>query len=718
MRDLFSTPPTTDDGAVPIVASSVLAVSPHGRVAPADLSMAALVSAEAERLARQIERANDEYYRLGAPTLSDTEFDGLMARLAALESQYPWLISPQSPTQRVGAPVEKSLFPKVAHLSPMLSLGNAFSADDLDRWIAREAKALGQPDLGPLFAELKIDGLSLALTYAAGQLERAVTRGNGVIGDDVTPNARTIAGLPHTLSSILRDGTALPPRFEIRGEVYFPRGAFAVVNAERIAAGDAPFRSPRNAAAGSLRQIDPTQTAKRPLRFFGYSLILPDGVRLPLATQDALYAQLGAWGFDVCPLHALVDTTAELHAFVDHVATARSTLDFDIDGVVCKVNDIARQQAMGAVGRDPRWAMARKWPAEVVETVLTAIDIQVGRTGRQTPVARLVPVLCGGVMVENVTLHNEDYIRSLDLKLGDRVRLTRAGEVIPQVLGVAAVSRTGAERPYVFPSTCASCAGPLTRDTDAADWMCENLQCPAQLVRRIMHFASRAGMDIRGLGNEIAARLADVGLVATVADLYALTLDNLRTLPNFGETSAANLHTAIDASRTRPLTQVLYALGIPYVGNTLSEALVGFFGSMDAIRAATEAELMAVDAVGPERAAAIRGFFASPANARLVETLVARGVRMPSMGPVHTIDGPLVGTTVVVTGTLASPREQIERAIKAAGGKVAGSVSAKTTFLVCGENAGSKLDKATTLGVTIVREADLPGLLARGIPGE
>lgn len=664
--------------------------------------------AEAESLRKQIAVANHEYYVQDAPTLSDAQYDALMNRLREIEAERPDLRAADSPTHTVGAPVEKTPFRKVTHIAPMLSLANAFNEADLEAWADREARGVGLPSLGALFCELKIDGLSLELTYENGELVRAATRGNGTVGDDVTVNARTIASIPQRLA-----GGPHPAYVAVRGEVYMPRSGFERLNAERAAAGEATFRNPRNAAAGSLRQLDPKVTAQRPLAFFGYSVLQKSGAPL-VRSQEQLYQTLDSWGFETCPIRRLCVSIEEVHVFADEVSRTRDKLDFDIDGVVVKVNDVALQNEMGAVGREPRWAIARKWPAEAVETRLIGIDVQVGRTGKLTPVALLEPVEVGGVTVQNATLHNADYIAALGLMIGDHVLITRAGEVIPQVLSVVREKRTGEEREWSFPTTCPTCGESVARDleAEAADIYCVNAACPAQIVRRIQHFASRPAMDIRGLGDEVSQRLASAGLVRSVADLYTLTSEKLLGLDGFATVSADNLVQAIATSKSRPFARVLFGLGIRHVGERVAELLADHFGSVDALAAAEANDIEKVPGVGAVIAQAVRDFMTDEANRNTIERLRAAGVTLEQERTQVSANGALAGKTVVITGTLTRPRDEMKRLLKAAGANVTGSVSKKTDILVAGESAGSKLDKARELGVRVMTEADIDELLA------
>lgn len=681
------------------------------------------LEAVARRLREQIERANHEYYVLDAPTLSDAEYDALMNRLRAIEAARPDLVSENSPTQRVGAQVRSTPFAKVAHLEPMLSLGNAFSVEEFEAWVRREAAAAGIESLTPLFAEPKIDGLSLALTYERGRFVRGATRGDGAEGEDVTRNAATLASIPR---SVPHEELGLPRRFEVRGEVYMSRSGFSELNRVRIGRGESAFRNPRNAAAGSLRQMDPSVTARRPLHFFAYGLAVPTREALPVESQAELYRFLTRMGFEVPPTHALCDSVEEAEAFAEQLLAGRDEVDFEMDGVVFKVNDLTLQRALGFVGREPRWAIARKWPAESVTTQLNSIRVQVGRTGRLTPVAELAPVEVGGVVVTNATLHNADYIRTLGLRLGDTVRIIRSGEVIPKVVEVVTEARTGAEVPWSFPERCPDCDSPVTRPVErveqtedgeerlvyAADTFCESASCGAQMVRHLEHLGSRRALDIRGLGSETAEQLVANGLVESVADVFGLGIQELEQLDGFGPLKAQNLVDGLALARERSFERVLFALGIRHVGESTAESLAVAFGTIDRLLQASAEEVEEVEGIGPIIARSVVDYFATPENRRAIEKFRGAGLSMETTVQ-DTVEGePLAGKVFVITGTLSSPRGEFKNRIKAFGGKVTGSVSKNTDYLLCGESAGSKLEKARSLGVSVLDEAAFEELVA------
>lgn len=662
---------------------------------------------EAERLRAQIRQANREYYIYDNPTLSDAQYDALMNRLRAIESDHPELVTPDSPTRVVGAPLTESSFAKVSHVRPMLSLGNAFSAEELEDWIQRESPHAGASGMLPLFGELKIDGLSLEIIYENGVLVRAATRGDGKVGEDVTEGARTIRSIPAYLSP--GPAARVPSRVAVRGEVYMPLSGFRTLNEAREAAGEPPFRNPRNAAAGSLRQKNIQEVARRPLAFFAYAVVFLGESSVEADTQDEVLALAGTWGFTPCPVRQVCPSLSAMHSFVDRVEKIRAELDFDIDGVVFKVNDLAAQERMGSVGREPRWAIARKWPAQSVETRLLGIQVQVGRTGKLTPVAQLDAIEVGGVTVRQATLHNSDYIETLGLKIGDRVRITRAGEVIPQVLSVVGEARTGEETEWSFPTECPSCGAPVHRPLDAADHFCESATCPAQITRRIEYFASRSAMDIRGLGTEVAEALVGEGLVRTVADLYDLSMPELVVLDRFAETSAQNLLDAIDASRVRPAARVLIGLGIRYVGERVAEVLLDALDSIDALADAEAEELQAVDGIGPAIADSVVTWFGNPLNRSVVDDLREHGLQFVLEAPAGRDF--LAGLTFVLTGSLSAPRSEVKARLQGLGARVTGSVSSNTDYLVAGENAGSKRAKAERAGVPILSEQELEQLI-------
>ena len=660
-------------------------------------------AARADALREAIERANYEYYVLDEPTLSDAEYDRLFRELQELERAYPELRTGDSPTRRVGAEPQTQL-PKHQHLVPMLSLGNAFTDDELRSWENRLARLGGEGVRESGYAvELKIDGAAVSLTYREGVLETGATRGNGTIGEDVTPNLRTIREIP------LRLRTAHPPTLvELRGEVYMPFDRFEQMNEERARAGQAVFANPRNAAAGSLRQLDPSVTAARPLRFFGYSVVAPPGARLQARTQWDLLELLVAWGVPVAPYRARCASLAEVITWTHGLEQEiRGTLNFAIDGGVVKVDSLALQEELGVVGREPRWAVARKFAPDIAITRLQSIDVNVGRTGVLTPFGMLEPVEIGGAIVKLATLHNEANVAKKDLRVGDWVQVKRAGEVIPQVIAPLPDRRSGREQSWRMPSQCPSCGTHVRREEDEAGVYCPNVACPGRRLEGMVHFASRDAMDIRGLSYARIQQLIEARLLEDVADLYALTANQLVTLERFATKSADNLVEAIRASAQRPLSRLLYALGIRHVGLTSAQLLARHFGTLDALTGAKEADILAVRGIGPEMAHAITTFFADESVRRLIEKLRRHRVRFTEPRAAAS-DGALRGKTVVITGTLPTlSRVDATRLVEAQGGRVTSSVSKATSFVVFGDEPGSKLDRARTLGIETIDEAEL-----------
>ena len=654
-------------------------------------------------LREQIERANYEYYILDTPSRSDLEYDRLMRELQALEREHPELRTPDSPTMRIGAEPQSQLS-KHTHLAPMLSLGNAFADDELTAWEERMVRIAGDGARAAYHVELKIDGAAVSLTYREGVLVTAATRGNGTIGEDVTPNVRTVRDVPLRLR-----GSGFPGLFEVRGEIYMPFDRFEAMNEERAAAGEALFANPRNAAAGALRQLDPAITALRPLRFFGYSAATPPGIVLPVEHQSALIEALEAWGIPVAPHHrrcaALEDVFAMAHE-IEH--RTRSELNFAIDGIVVKADSLALQDELGVVGgREPRWAIARKFAPDIAVTRLLAIEVNVGRTGAINPYAMLEPVEIGGATVKLATLHNEELIRTKDLRIGDWVQVKRAGEVIPQIIAPLPERRDGSERPWAMPSTCPSCATPVEREQDVVATYCPNVGCPGRRLEGLAHFVSRGAMDIRGLSYARIEQLIAAGLVEDAADLYLLTAEQLMQLERFAAKSAAQLVAAIEESKAQPLSRLLNALGIRHVGTGAAQLLARHFGSMRALMDATEEEILAVRGVGATIAHAVIGYFADPAGRDLIARLERRGLTMTEARAAAS-GGALAGSTVVLTGTLPTlTRPQATERIERAGGRITSSVSKSTTFVVSGESAGGKLEKARALGVEIIDEAEL-----------
>ncbi len=655
----------------------------------------------AAELREQIDRANHAYYLEDAPVLSDAEFDRLFRELQALEASHPGLRTPDSPTQRIGALPSAALV-KRPHRRPMFSLANAFSAEELAAWEDRNARLAPEVRQGGYTTEVKIDGAAVSLTYEAGRLTGGATRGNGIVGEEVTANLRTVGDIPLTLA-----GGDWPAVMEVRGEVYLPVTAFRKVNAEREREGEPPFANPRNAAAGALRQLDPEMTRRRRLRFFAFHLEIIEG-RVGCATHWEVLERLVAWGFPVEPHRARHPDLAAVQARIAEYERLLPTLPFGADGIVVKVDRLTLHEDLGIVGgREPRWAVARKFEPEAGITRLLDIKVNVGRTGTLNPWAVLEPVEIAGVTVSSATLHNEDLIAQKDIRIGDWVEVVRAGEVIPQVVGPLRDRRTGRERPFTMPEACPACGTPVRRDPDEALRYCPNASCPGRVLEGLVHFAARDAMDIRGLGYERIRQLLDARLVADVADLYGLEADRLAQLDRLAEQSAGQLVQAIAASRGRPLSTLLYALGIRHVGKNSAVLLARRFGTLEALAAADEEAIGSVAGIGPTIAHAVAEFFAEPRNRRLLERLVAAGVGTsePRAGG---RGGPLAGATYVLTGTLPTlSRAEASALIEGAGGQVTGSVSRKTTAVVAGEEAGSKLAKAQSLGVEVIDEAEL-----------
>jgi len=657
-------------------------------------------AARAAELRRLLERANYAYYVLDQPELSDAEFDRLFQELRAIEAAHPELRTRDSPTQRIGAAPAAS-FRKHRHLVPMLSLANAFDAAALEEWEARNARLVPEARSSGYTLEVKIDGAAVSLTYEDGELATGATRGNGAEGEDVTANLRTVLDIPLRLR-----GGGWPRLMEVRGEVYIAKSRFAAVNDERAAAGEPAFANPRNAAAGSLRQLDPSESRRRGLRLFCFHREAP-GQRMPAATQAALLDALAAWGFPVEPHRVQVPDLARAHVEVARLEALLPSLDYEADGVVVKVNALGLYAELGTVGeREPRWAVARKFAPETQVTLLREIRINVGRTGALTPYAVLEPVELGGVTVSTATLHNAALIEAKDIRVGDWVEVTRAGEVIPQVLGPVRERRSGVEAPFRMPAHCPVCGARVEHPEAEVMAYCPNVSCPGRIRESIAHFASRGAMDIRGLGYERVQALLEAGLIHDVADLYELTAARLEGLEGFAERSATQLVDAIAASKSRPLSTVLTALGIRHVGAQGAKLLARRFATLPALAQASAATLNEIPGIGPATAAAVAGFFAEPRNRTLTERLASSGLalREPEAAPA----GPLHGQVVVLTGTLPSlTRPQAAALIEAAGGRVSDSVSKKTTVVVAGEDAGSKLARARTLGILVIDEAEL-----------
>lgn len=652
-----------------------------------------------EQLREQIRHHNHLYYALDAPEISDAEYDALLRELQELEAEHPDLVTDDSPTQRVGAePV--AAFAAVRHEQPMLSLDNAFSDEELESFDRRIRERLKTDAEIEYAAEPKLDGLAVSLLYEDGTLTRGATRGDGATGEDITRNVRTIGSIP--LKLVGRD---YPQRLEVRGEVYMTHAGFRQLNAAAEKAGGKTFVNPRNAAAGSLRQLDPKVTAKRPLEFFCYGAGLVEGTELPERHLDVL-EQLKAWGQRIYPEVRRVKGLKGCHDYYQEMERRRESLDFDIDGVVFKVDRRDLQEQLGYVSRAPRWAIARKFPAQEANTVLREVEWQVGRTGVLTPVARLEPVFVGGVTVTNATLHNPDEIERKDIRLGDTVVVRRAGDVIPQVVAVVKAKRPRGARRISLPKQCPVCHSDVVRDEGAAALRCSGgLHCPAQRKAGLMHFASRRAMDIDGLGEKLIEQLVDNDMVHDAADLYALTQDQLAGLDRMAEKSAQNLIRALEQSKEVTLPRFIHALGIPEVGEATAKALAGHFGSLDTLMSADADALQEVPDVGPVVAREIATFFDQKHNREVIDRLRERGVEPPAQAITRRAELPLKGQSWVLTGTLDSmTREEAKERLEALGAKVTGSVSKKTDYVVAGSAAGSKLAKAEQLGIEVLVE--------------
>ena len=676
-----------------------------------------------QELREQLHRHNYLYHVLDSPLITDAEYDALFRELQSLEEAHPELADAGSPTQRVGA-APAPQFDEVTHPVPMLSLGNAFNEEELAAWRRRAAGMLERDDFA-MVCEPKIDGLAIALTYEAGRLTRAATRGDGVRGEDVTLNVRTIKSVPlvlqgaHPHPSPLPGGEGvhawtLPPRMEVRGEVYFPRDAFRRMNEEREDAGEPLFANPRNAAAGSLRQLDPRITASRQLAIWVYQLGWAEDTETPPTHWETMQ-WLRELGFRVNPEIARFETLEEVQDYCRRWEQERDAKNYQTDGVVVKIDRLDYQRHLGFVGREPRWAVAWKFPAERAVTRLLDIGINVGRTGALNPYAILEPVQVSGVTVRQATLHNEDDIRRKDIRIGDYVVVERAGEVIPQVVEPVAEQRTGEETEFEMPALCPACNTGIVRDEGAAAHRCVNAACPAQQYERIRHFVSQAAMDIEGLGEKLVAQLLDAGLISDLPDIYALTGEQLTALERMGEKSSENLLAAIEASKQRPLPSVISGLGILHVGGETAELLARRFGNVERLMDASQEELEAIPGIGPIVAAGIASHFANEGNRSIVRRLDEAGVALaaPEGWDAGQADGPMPfeGMRFVVTGRLEGfTRSQAEGFIKERGGQVSGSVSKKTNYVVVGEEPGSKRDDAERLGVAILSEEELTAL--------
>lgn len=661
--------------------------------------------AEAEKLRQEIRHNEYLYYVLDAPELTDAEYDSLMARLRELEARYPDSIPADSPTQRVGGRAS-SQFTEVRHLEPLLSLGNVFSAEELRAFDERVRSGLPAGSKVEYVMEPKIDGLACSLIYENGKLVRAATRGDGVVGENVTANVRTIRSIPLTLK--VPEGEAVPELLDVRGEVYMPRQAFMRLNEQRAERGESEFANPRNAAAGSLRQLDPQVTASRSLSFFAYYLV-GEGAQPKHSESLALLAR---YGFKVSENYKVVENIDEAIKYIGDFNELRQGLSYDTDGAVIKVNDVYQQRILGATGKDPRWATAYKYPPEQAETTLEDIDWRVGRTGVLTPTAVLTPVKLSGSVISRATLHNEDFIRAKDIRIGDRVVINKAGEIIPEVLRVVVEKRTGDEKEVEIPNVCPECGWRVERQGEEAAIRCTNPHCPALGREGLIHFVSRDAMNIDGCGPSVINALLDAGLVRDAADLYSLRKEDLLKLERMGEKSADNLLAALAESKKNELDKLLFALGIRHVGAKVARILATEFGSMEKLQQAQPEELAQIRDIGDKIAESAVTWLNVPANIDLVERLAAAGLTMTFTPPASQEDNPFFGKTLVFTGTMPTlGRAEAKTMAQDVGAKVSGSVSKKTDYVIAGAEAGSKLEKAQQLGVTVIDEAEFLRLL-------
>lgn len=661
--------------------------------------------AEAEKLRHEIRHNEYLYYVLDAPEITDAEYDRMMVRLRELEARYPDSIPADSPTQRVGGSAS-SQFTEVRHLEPLLSLGNVFSAEELRAFDERVRSGLPAGSKVEYVMEPKIDGLACSLIYENGKLVRAATRGDGVVGENVTANVRTIRSIPLTLK--VPEGEAVPELLDVRGEVYMPRQAFMRLNEQRAERGESEFSNPRNAAAGSLRQLDPQVTASRSLSFFAYYLV-GEGAQPKHSESLALLAR---YGFKVSENYKVVENIDEAIKYIGDFNELRQGLSYDTDGAVIKVNDVYQQRILGATGKDPRWATAYKYPPEQAETTLEDIDWRVGRTGVLTPTAVLTPVKLSGSVISRATLHNEDFIRAKDIRIGDRVLINKAGEIIPEVLRVVVEKRTGDEKEVEIPNVCPECGWRVERQGEEAAIRCTNPHCPALGREGLIHFVSRDAMNIDGCGPSVINALLDAGLVRDAADLYSLRKEDLLKLERMGEKSADNLLTALAESKKNELDKLLFALGIRHVGAKVARILATEFGSMEKLQQAQPEELAQIRDIGDKIAESAVTWLNVPANIDLVERLAAAGLTMTFTPPASQEDNPFFGKTLVFTGTMPTlGRAEAKTMAQDVGAKVSGSVSKKTDYVIAGAEAGSKLEKAQQLGVTVIDEAEFLRLL-------
>jgi DNA ligase (NAD+) len=669
-----------------------------------------------DQLRETIDRWNYEYYVLDQPSATDDEYDAAFNDLRDLETAHPELITPDSPTQRAGAKAETP-FGKVEHPVPMLSLSNVYNEEELRAWKTRAERFAGGSDL-TFVVEPKIDGLAVAVTYSDGVFIRGATRGDGFVGEDISANLRTVRSIPLKLRE------QAPPSIEVRGEIYMRKADFERLNEQILETSGTPFMNPRNAAAGSLRQLDARITRSRPLRLITYGIGYVQGGDAPRTHFESLEL-LRSLGFAASPAAERCATVEEVWAVCERWLAIRNDFDFEIDGVVIKVDDVRLQEEIGWVAREPRWATAYKFPAIQKVTTLNDIVINVGRTGTLNPLAHLEPVNIGGVLVQRATLHNEDEIARKDLRIGDTVVVQRAGDVIPQIVMALTDRRTGAEVPFVMPENCPACGAPTVREEGEAMRYCTNSACPAQLKEHLHHFVSRTAMDIEGMGSKLTDRFVDLGWIGDIADVYSLDWKEVAQLEGLGEKSAANLAASTEASKTRPLARIVNALGIRHVGERTAQLLVDRFGSIDAMMEASEEDINAIGGIGAVVAASIHSFFAAERNQAVIEKLRAAGVRMAETRQERTGGLDLKGMTIVLTGRFERfTRPQAEELLRQAGANVTGSVSKKTTLVIAGEEAGSKADRARELGIAIAGEDELMRLLgmepaeSSGDPGD
>lgn len=661
--------------------------------------------AEAERLRKEIRHNEYLYYVLDAPEITDAEYDRMMVRLREIEAEYPDSVPADSPTQRVGGRAS-SQFTEVRHLEPLLSLGNVFSAEELRAFDERVKSGLPEGSRVEYVMEPKIDGLACSLIYENGRLVRAATRGDGTVGENVTANVRTIRSIPLVLKA--PEGETLPELLDVRGEVYMPRHAFMQLNEQRAERGESEFANPRNAAAGSLRQLDPQVTASRSLSFFAYYLV-GEGAR---EKHSESLAALARYGFKVSENYKVVENIDAAIKYIADFNELRQGLAYDTDGAVIKVNDVYQQRILGATGKDPRWATAYKYPPEQAETTLEDIDWRVGRTGVLTPTAVLTPVKLSGSVVSRATLHNEDFIRSKDIRIGDRVLINKAGEIIPEVLRVVTEKRTGAEKEVEIPTKCPDCGWSVERKGAEAAIRCTNPHCPALGREGLIHFVSREAMNIEGCGPSVINALLDAGLVRDAADLYSLKKEDVLKLERMGEKSADKLLAAIAASKANELDKLLFALGIRHVGAKVARTLAVEFGSMEALLTAEADQLAAIRDIGAVIAESVVTWLSVPTNRDLLERLAAAGLTMTFTAPASSEDNPFFGKTLVFTGTMPTlGRAEAKTMAQDVGAKVSGSVSKKTDYVIAGAEAGSKLEKAQALGVTVLDEAEFLKML-------